>query len=464
MIKGVIIICLLLACIFPFTKELSSFVEEKLQDNKRVSVFDFGAKGDGQHDDGPALEKAIYYCVKNKKVCFIPKTKNFYNIRSTVRITLNPGEHAKIYSDGAVLRPLSTPINKSAYNLTSFREHIMLSIGNTINSIKKKEMFARSDNTGITISGLTFDGQHLPGILAAGDHSTDIMVGLQALANSVVVDGCVFTNIYGYGLRVHNVLNASIKNTKFVNVGGRGATPYAQQIDMDGIGDGIYFALVKTKGNINIQNCVLEGMKRQNKRSRSAITFEYSTEPYNIRISNVNISGFAKGLHIEETAPTDVLLEGVKMEDFNFGIANVLNDRSVVYLKKVSMNVGFSDGNDNGDALAFLNYESKAKIYVYDSHLSFKGKANAYQSAVGLVKVENSTINGNNTNFFFADGNTWFNHCTFENFGGAGKSFSSDSGNSLYRLTDCTMKRSKAVHAKGQRLELVMERVKKVKD
>jgi hypothetical protein len=240
-------------------------------------------------------------------------------------------------------------------------------------------------------------------------------------------------------------------------VGGRGGTPTAQKIDRDAFGDGVHFSMVKADGKVTIQNCSFNGLKTQGRRSRSAITFEFSNQPYAAFVTNVSISGFAKCMHIEESAATTVNLDQVRMSDFNFGIVNVLNDRSVVSLNNVKMDVGISDGNDGGDALAFLNYRSKAKIYVANSYLNFNGKKQSYQSAPGLVKVRNTIINGNNTNFFFADGSTVFDHCTFVAFGGNGPSFW---GGILsnYKLINCTLKNSSTVHANGQKLKLEIQK------
>jgi hypothetical protein len=426
-------------------------------DDQIVSVKTFGVKGDGQSDDAEALEKAMIYCIKNDRICFIPKTKNFYNIASTIRVSIEPGQSLHIVSNGAVIKPLTPPVNSSAYNLTLYKEHIFLSIGKQID-VLKEESFNKSKNSSVKIKGLVFDGINLKEHFATTTFDTDIFIGLQILAENVEVDKCLFRNIYGYGVRVHNVKYSTITNCKFDNVGGRGATSFAQKVDRDAFGDGIYHALVKSGGIIKISNCIIRGKKAQNKRSRVAITFEYSTQPYKIFLSNLEISGFAKCIHIEEVSPTIVHVDHVKMSDFNFGIANVLNDKSVIYFNNTRLYTGFSDGNDAGDALGFLNYHSKAKIYVDSSILDFNGRQQAYQSAVGLTEVQNSTINGHKTNFFFAGGNTVFSNCTFVDFGGAGISFLGDS-HVNYQIIKSDVRKSSSIHASGQKLKLSINNV-----
>ena len=203
---------------------------------------------------------------------------------------------------------------------------------------------------------------------------------------------------------------------------------------------------------------ILLGKKQNNKRSRSALTFEFSLFPYKVNLKNLDIEGYAKCLHIEEIAPTIFKIENVKMKDFNFGIANVLNDKTLMYLDKCILKVGFNDGNDAGDALAFLNYNSKAKISVNRSTLDFNGRNNAYQSAVGLFEVKNSIINGNNTNFFFADGNTLFSQCEFIDFGGPQISFMSLNPINLYLIEDSTFKGVLVSSVKSHNVKLVIKR------
>ncbi|WP_457126080.1 glycosyl hydrolase family 28-related protein [Mucilaginibacter sp. HD30] len=421
-----------------------------------VSVLSFGAKGDGISDDSRAIEKALAFCITNNRTCYIPKTTKFYKINSTIRVSINPGQHVKINSNGAVIKPLIIPTNNTAYNLTSFREHIFMSIGKQITSIKDVSMFNFSTKTAVSISGITFDGSDMPIKLESASFNTDIFVGLQILSEDVNIVNCTFKNIFGYGLRVHNLKNAVVANCTFQNVGGRGATPYAQKIDFDGLGDGVYFALVKSNGSIEVKNCTFNGLKFKNIRSRSAVTFEYSTCPYKITLSKLTISGFAKCIHVEEPAPTIITVKKVKMSDFNFGIANVLNNNTKVFFKRCQINVGISDGQDNGDALAFLNYESKAKVYVDSCFLDFNGRKGAYQSAVGLAEVKNSTINGHQTNFFFADGSTIFNKCIFIGFGGKGVSFQGNE-NSTYTLINCNLKQSQKISALNQKLKLIIK-------
>lgn len=402
-------------------------------DEDSVSLLYFGAVGNGNVDDSNAFQKAIIYCVQNNKVLYIPKTKKNYRLNKTIRIDLIKGQRIKIISNQAILKP-NISDTSTAYKLTAFNEHVFISIGRKINSIHQFEKPEDNLETEISITGLIIDGgdQIAPeDILSYNDN---IYIGAQFVAQKVSIDNCVFKNIFGYGLRIHEVSESKITQCKFINVGGRGLTPFVNKIDLDAFGDAIYHAKVNANANITIEDCKFFGKKHNNKRSRSALTFEFSSFPYTANLKNITIGGYAKCLHIEEIAKTTFYLDNVTMKDFNFGVANVLNSESLIYLNNCSINVGLSDGNDNGDALAFLNYQSNAKIYVDNSVLDFNGKVNAYQSAVGLVKVENSTINGNNTNFFFADGNTIFTRCKFIDFGGSEMSFFSNDPQKKYQI------------------------------
>jgi hypothetical protein len=428
----------------------------KKNGNDSVSVLDFGAIGNGTVDDSDAFQKAIIYCIRTKQILYVPKTSKSYNLNKTIRVSLSRGEKIKIISNEAIITPKITDIS-TAFKLTSFKEHVFISIGREFSSINSIESSEENEGTEIDISGLVLDGLNQEITENVTSYNNDIYIGAQFVAEKVSIQNCVFKNIFGYGVRIHKVSDSKIKKCKFIDVGGRGLTPFANQSDLDAFGDAIFHAKVNANANIVIEDCGFYGKKNNNKRSRSALTFEFSLFPYKVNLKKLDIQGFAKCLHIEETAVTVFELENVKMRDFNFGIVNVLNDATEVYLNNCAVNVGLNDGNDSGDALAFLNYMSSAKIYVNNSLLDFNGKPGAYQSAVGLVKVENSTINGNNTNFFFADGSTVFRHCKFINFGGSGMSFFSNNPKNSYQIKDSTFKGNSISTIKASNVELLIK-------
>ena len=422
-----------------FCYSINNSIVIKKSGNESVSVLDFGAVGDGIADDSDAFQKAILYCINNNQVLYVPKTAKSYNLSKTIRVSLARGNKIKIISNQAIITPKITDI-ATIYKLTSFKEHVFISIGREFNSIKIFNNSQDNIGTEINISGLIIDGKNEKSIENVTSYDNDIYIGGQFVAEKVSLENCVFKNIFGYGVRIHEVSESKIKKCKFINVGGRGLTPFANKSDLDAFGDAIFHAKMNTNANVLIEDCLFDGKMNNNKRSRSALTFEFSLFPYKVNLRNLDIKGYAKCLHIEEIAATVFQLENVKMSDFNFGIVNTLNNASEVYLNNCVVNVGINDGNDFGDALAFLNYMSSAKIEVKNSLLNFKGRQAAYQSAVGLVKVENSTINGNNTNFFFADGNTVFLHCKFINFGGPGMSFFSNNPANLYQIKSSIFK------------------------
>ncbi len=449
-----IIVC---SVFFYFSISSKNDMETSKVDKNTISVVFFGAIGDGITDDSDAFQKAIVYCIKNKKTLYVPRTSTNYKLNKTIRISLLSHEKIKIISNQAVIMP-EIINNSSAYKLTAFTENVFLSIGRKMNSIDIFENLEELSDTSIDISGLIFDGAKEKHLERFSSYKQTIYIGAQLIAQSVTLNNCEFRNIQGYGLRIHEVSVSKILNCRFINVGGRGDTAFVKGSDFDAFGDAIYHAKVNKNAVITIEDCVFIGKKTNNKRSRSALTFEFSLFPYTINLKNLDIGGYAKCMHIEETAATVVKMENVKMKDFNFGIANVLNDKTVMYLDKCILDVGLSDGNDKGDALAFLNYLSSAEINVNRSTLNFDGRNNAYQSAVGLNKVTNSTINGNNTNFFFADGNTSFSHCKFVDFGGAQVSFMSLNPRSLYLIEDSTFKGIPVSSLKSHNARLVIKR------
>ena len=71
-------------------------VDKRLEE--RVSVFDFGAKGDGVTNDTPAFQAAIDYCQDNNKVLYIPSYTYFLN--KTANLTIDQGRYNSTPSGG----------------------------------------------------------------------------------------------------------------------------------------------------------------------------------------------------------------------------------------------------------------------------------------------------------------------------------------------------------------------------
>lgn len=58
------------------------YVLEDFAAGKPINILEFGAKGDGRHDDAPIFQKAARY----KRKILVPKTKKFYYFGSRVRL------------------------------------------------------------------------------------------------------------------------------------------------------------------------------------------------------------------------------------------------------------------------------------------------------------------------------------------------------------------------------------------
>lgn len=67
--------------------------------NDVVSVINFGAQGNGIHDDTVAFQEAIIYCKATGKALYVPSAPDFYLI--TVALNLANTNGFKLYGDGA---------------------------------------------------------------------------------------------------------------------------------------------------------------------------------------------------------------------------------------------------------------------------------------------------------------------------------------------------------------------------
>jgi hypothetical protein len=426
-----------------------------------VNVANYGAVGDGVKDDTKALTDALNYCVANKKVCYIPKSKSFYHVTGTIRVDIKPSQKLEIVSNGGIVKAgtLTTFKSTTLWKISPmYDEKVLLSFGPAAaNYTDLSTAFAKNNGTTLIVKGLIIDGvsEAFPEV---PEKNQRILVGLQTSCANVNISSCSFSNIYGYGMVSFGAQTYINSGSTYREVGGRGKTPYAFKVDTDAFGDAIYTAVVKPGANITIRNCNLTGIQKFKRRSRIGITFEYSKQPYRITIDGCKIRHYAKGIHYEEKAKSTTLINNCLFEDVNFGVANIGNAGSTSIIRKSVFNIGTTDGQEQGDAYAFLTMYGDVNISVENSQLNFKGRKGAFQNFAGVKKVINTTLNANNTNPSIANANTQFESCKFINFGGNAPSFTSYAGGNSFLLKNCTFEGGDNVHAKGQKLSLKFDR------
>lgn len=425
----------------------------------KVNVLNWGAKGDGITDDQKAIQKAIQYCVQNKKVCYIPRTKHFYLVKSTIRVPLAGGESIYILSNNALIKPAFPFTNHSLAGLTAFQEKTVLSIGPE-NLGKKAPSVSNifDNNLGITvrISGLRIDGSSIPYMSIPQGFHTPICIGMAISAERIIVSRCYFQNIFGDGIMAMGPGYFSCIGNTFTHVGGRGKTPYAFKIDNDQFGDAINISAVRKNGNIIIDSCHLLGYMGNGRRSRCGITFNFSKYNYNVYIKSCVVIDYAKCIHIEEKTASKFDITACVLKNFDYAIANVTDIGTVCKFSNCKIEVSQNDGQDAaGAALLGLNYESNANLYFYNSVIEFKN-AGQYQSVAPVKLFDHCTFNVNHLNIFFADADTlMFNQCTFNEFGGVDKSFYKCCGGKMnVTIKDCYFKNSGPIKANKNNINL----------
>lgn len=417
-----------------------------------VNVTQFGAVGDGVTDNKEAFTEAFQYCVDNHKVCYIPKESNSYIVTGTVHIALSQGQSLTITSNGATISAKGSPSFESylLWKLTpSFQEIALWSFGNRAATSNISTSFAQDNNSSLSISGLLFKGfsngfEAGQKLLSALDISTD----------KVSLSNLTFENIKGYGLRSFGAKQISIENVKMNQVGGRGEVPAN-----DAYGDGIYIAVLKNNATVSIKNCNLTGAVINQRRSRSGITFEFSNQAYQAIIDHCIIAGFAKCVHFEDKATETLVISDCHFSKFNYAVAMVANQHSILNVDQTFFDFSGTDGVDRGDGGPVVNTNHGGTINFYQSTLNLNGKKHAYISMVGVNLLKNCTINGNNKNPFFADGQVTFDSCSFVDFGGPLYSFYAYGKSiSMFKIVDSKFKGGGAVNATGQRVNLIVTR------
>lgn len=417
-----------------------------------IDVRWFGAKGDGIADDSaPLMSAMIFAAQKNKKV-FIPKTDFSYNIASTIRVPLDSGEELIIESNGALIKPASLFSSTTIWKLTQFDERVFLSIGKISQGTNVSTAFDNNVNTSVKISGLIVDGSVISVVPNTNGYATTIGVGIQISAENVEISHCLIQNMFGYGLRVHGPKYFTASNSKFLEVGGRGMTPHTGG-DYDAFGDGLFTSSVKEGGMVSIADCDIHGISSLAKRSRSAITFEFGIHKYTSNISRCKISKYAKGFHIEENVPSFIVIDDCDLSDFNFGIANVLNNGGRCMINNSRFVVSDIDRQDFGSPLIILNM-SDIGVYFCNCIIDLDCER-TYQSIPYVKLFDKCSIYGHNKNHFFADASSKFTSCTFYDFGGAYFSFSHWGNTGQYFLENCDFYGGEDITASGARLEFV---------
>jgi hypothetical protein len=166
-------------------------------DHDRLNAKNFGAKGDGKHNDAPALQKAIDEAAKTHKTLLIPAGTYFLPAKSTLNITSG----VTIEGDGKELTKLVT-------------ESVTDTLYPTLISIA---------GANITLRGLAMSG----GRPIAEDQKSDQLAGRYTVINisfdiapssNILIDKCQITDAYGRGL-LYKGNHITIQDSEFFRLG-----------------------------------------------------------------------------------------------------------------------------------------------------------------------------------------------------------------------------------------------------
>lgn len=192
----------LLAVIFQFTLlnfsiSASSKALSFNDETRSLSVRDFGAKGDGQHNDAPAIQKAIDEATKTHKILMIPAGKYFLPAKSA----LNISSGLTIEGAGKELTQLIT-------------ESVTDTLYPAVINISGSDIVLR----GLAVSG---------GRPVAPDQKSALLSGRYTVINisfdtnpsdNVLIDQCRISDAYGRGL-LYQGKHITIKDCEFLRLG-----------------------------------------------------------------------------------------------------------------------------------------------------------------------------------------------------------------------------------------------------
>lgn len=166
-------------------------------DTNRLNVKDFGAKGDGKHNDAPAFQKAIDEATKTHKTLIVPAGTYFMPAKSA----LNISSGFTMEGDGKELTKLVT----ESVTDTLYPALINISGAN------------------ITLRGLAISG----GRPIAENQKSDQLAGRYTVVNisfdttpseNVLIDQCQISDAYGRGL-LYQGKHITIKDCEFLRLG-----------------------------------------------------------------------------------------------------------------------------------------------------------------------------------------------------------------------------------------------------
>ncbi|MDE1192052.1 MAG: hypothetical protein PW786_07935 [Arachidicoccus sp.] len=399
------------------------------QNKDAINVKDFGALGNGVHDDSKAILLALNTAISKNKTCFIPKTNNFYKINQTLKILLPIQGNLRIVSNGAIIKPDSNYYKSSFLKQisTGFANNVIFDIRQTSypKQLSDISFVVQNHQTSLSIVGLKIYGPDKFFSMFPTSGIDKIWVGIQCGTDEVTIKNCEFNNIYGYGIQNLFSKSINISNVIFNSVGGRGKTTSLFSVDNDSFGDAIYNTFLQKNAIIQIDNCTLIGYQSKY-RSRIGITFEYNQDLVNAIITNCHFEHYAKGIHHELCHQIKLNINNCTFSDFNYALAAVQSTQeSSIDIHQSKFYLTNSDGADPGGPSMILNRDG-GKLEFNNCLIDMNNPRNSCSPIVGVNSFTNCTFNGHNKNPCFTGGSTAFDSCIFKNMGGNASTFYSN--------------------------------------
>jgi hypothetical protein len=258
-----------------------------------------------------------------------------------------------------------------------------------------------------------------------GDHRLVMAIETDGIYN-VKISDCVLNDIYGYGIRLKNFVNANVNKVTENNVGGHFPVENGQDSFGDGIWVGQYDVQTvrssRKKSYAKISNCVFKGYNTAtngNFASRCGITVEgfnsYSADiAVKVDVSSTTVAEYDRNLHVEGISAA-VTYTNCTLRNF-FGIGLVVKSPQTTITYNNTTASGLLKGNPQQEHYGLggvMQFNSALQLYLNKSKFTFNGpasfRANVYLQDRSVLDFGNSDVFFDHADLHLKSGASIFN-------------------------------------------------------
>lgn len=337
---------------------------------------------------------------------FHVKTSNYWNV--------NDNTHLTVAGNGATI------IVDKAAAIAAQETYVMaFKCAQNVNSL----------NSAITIKNLRIQSSDIvPQWKSKNYNDHRLVMAIEADGiHTVMISGCKLKDIYGYGIRLKNFVNATIENVQENNVGGH----FPVENGFDSFGDGIWLGHYdvqtvrssRKSSRAIIKNCTINGYSTAtngNFASRCGITVEgfnsYGKDiTVNVDVTNCKISDYDRNLHVEGIGAI-IKYTNCTLRNF-FGIALIVKSpyTNLTYSKSTASGLLKPNADQEHYGLGgVMQFDSNVDLQLINQTIfKFNGpasfRANCHIESNSILDMGNSDVFFDHANLFVNSGGSIIN-------------------------------------------------------